>query len=151
MAPARDKLRGGRMRVILSIGVVWAVLAGFGLGPGLDGKAAARDDGPLPRAACVKLALEKKALDKGGVRKYLAMAPQKVATEFGKPVVERVRHYIALSEKVLFKCPRHILNANVGALAGRAVMPPLPVKGPHRARVRRPKRPVVPLPVKRRS
>ncbi len=151
MPPMRDEYRGSSMRVMLSVGVVWAVLTGLGMGPGLDGTAAARSDGPLSRAACVELARQKKTLDKGGVRKYLAMAPHKVETDFGKPVVERVRHYIALSEKVLFKCPRHILNANVGAVARQAVMPPLPVKGPYRARLRRPKRPLVPLPVKRQS
>ena len=143
---------GNVMRVGLGVGVMWAVLAGIGVGLGFSGAAAARSDSPLPRAACGKLVQEKKALDRGDVRKYLAMAPQIVATEFGKPVVERVRHYIALSEKVLFQCPRHVLNANIGATGrGAQVMPPLPVKGPAQARVRRPNRLLVPLPVKRQS
>ena len=140
------------MRLVLSVGVLWAALVGLGLGPGMDRMAAARGEGKLGRAECIKLALEKKALDKTDVRKYLAMAPQKVAAEFGKPFVERVRHYIALSEKVLFQCPRYVLNANVTVHSqDTSVMPPLPAKGPKRVRVRRLKQPLVPLPVKRQS
>ena len=140
------------MRLVLSVGVLSAVLVGLGLGPGMERMAAARGEGKLGRAECTKLALEKKALDKSDVRKYLAMAPQRVAAEFGKPLVERVRHYIALSEKVLFQCPRYVLNANTASLGkGSKIIPPLPVKGPLRARVRRLRRPLVPLPVKRQS
>ncbi len=143
---------GIAMRLVLSVGVLFAVLVGLGLGPGMERLAAARGDGKLGRAECTKLALEKKALDKSDVRKYLAMAPQRVAAEFGQSLVERVRHYMALSEKVLFQCPRYVLNANAVSLGDRSkVVPPLPVKGPLRARVRRLRRPLVPLPVKRRS
>lgn len=145
------------MRLVLSVGVVCAVLVGAGLVPGLTpvqfGPAEARAETSPGRAQCKKLALEKKALDKSGVRQYLAMSPEKVAAERGKPVVERVRYYIALSEKVLFQCPRYVLNANITVHAqDSSVVPPLPVKGPkRRVRVRRLKQPLVPLPVKRQS
>ena len=140
------------MRLVLSIGVLFAVLVGLGLGPGMERLASARGEGKLGRAECTKLALEKKALDKSDVRKYLEMPPQKVAAEFGRPFVERVRHYIALSEKVLFQCPSFVLNANAAPVGERAkIVPPLPAKGPLRARVRKLRRPLVPLPVKRKS
>lgn len=141
------------MRLVVSVGVVWSVLVGVGLTPGPVGSAIARAESSPGPAECKQLALEKKALDKSDVRRYLTMSPEKVAEERGKPVVERVRHYIALSEKVLFQCPRHVLNANVTLHSqDTSVVPPLPVKGPkRRVRVRRLKQPLVPLPVKRQS
>ena len=142
------------MRLVLIVGVVWAVLSGLGLGNGFDHAASARGETPLGRDACTKLALERKSLEKGGIRKYLAMQPQNVVSTYGLAVVERVRHYISLSEKVLFQCPLNVLNATAAPLASRSGMvPPLPVKGPRRrarvgVRVRAP-RLLVPLPVKR--
>ena len=68
---------GIAMRLVLSIGVLFAVLVGLGLGPGMERLAAARGEGKLGRAECIKLALEKKALDKGDVRKYLGNAAAK--------------------------------------------------------------------------
>jgi hypothetical protein len=137
------------MRCLLILGVVWAVSMSFGL----DRPASARAEPRLERAACVKLALEKKKLEKGGVEAYLAMKPQKVLSSRGRPVVAQVRHYITIREKVLFRCPRNVLNATAAPIKRRhQVKPPLPIKGPKRAVRHRPRqRLLVPLPVKRQS
>ncbi|MFY0614017.1 MAG: hypothetical protein JXQ99_20990 [Hyphomicrobiaceae bacterium] len=138
------------MRAVVFVGSLYVLLAGSGFG--VEQGAAARNDTKPGRAECKKLALEKRALDKAGMRSYLEKSPESVAAERGRPFVEQMQHYIALSETVLFKCPRHVLNANVGRLNQRsAAIPPLPVKGPFRARIRKPRRSLVPLPVKRQS
>ena len=139
------------MRCALILGGFLAVLTSSGL----DHSASARAEPRLERATCAKLALEKKKLEKGGVESYLAMKPQKVLSSRGRPVVDQVRHYISLREKVLFRCPRNVLNATAAPIGQRQqVKPPLPVKGPKRAVRLRPRprqRLLVPLPVKRRS
>ena len=138
------------MRAVLIVGTLCALFVGSG--PGVGQVAAARSAEKPGPAECKKLALEKQALDKAGMRAYLEKSPESVAAERGRSFVDRVRHYIALSETVLFKCPRYVLNANVGRSNKRsAAIPPLPVKGPFKARDRRPRRPLVPLPVKRQS
>lgn len=137
------------MRCALVFGVVWAVLTSFGL----DRPASARAEPRLDRAICTKLTLEKKKLEKAGIEAYLAMKPQKVLSARGRPVVDQVRHYISLREKVLFRCPLNVLNATAAPIGQRQrVKPPLPVKGPKRAvRLRPRQRLLVPLPVKRQS
>ncbi len=137
------------MRCVLVFGAVCAVLVGFGF----DRGASARADTPPDRATCIKLALEKDKLEKGGVDTYLAMKPQKVLSSHGRTVVDQVRHYITLRETVLFRCPRNVLNATAAPIdERRLIKPPLPVQGPKRAvRVRPRQRLLVPLPVQRQS
>lgn len=137
------------MRLVMFFCAVWAGLAGFAL----DRAAEARAEPLLGRAACVKLAREKKSLENGGVSAYLQMAPESVLSAHGRSAVEQVRQYIGLREKVLFRCPRNVLNATAAPFERRAkLQPPLPVKGPKRAvRLRKRDRSLVPLPVQRRS
>ncbi|MGI9477683.1 MAG: hypothetical protein ACR2PI_13355 [Hyphomicrobiaceae bacterium] len=137
------------MRAVLIIGTLCAWFAGAELVVGQD--AAARSEEKPGRAECRKLALEKRALDKAGMANYLAKSPESVAAQRGRSFVDSVRHYISLSETVLFKCPRYVLNANVGRSKDASAIPPLPVKGPYKARARKPRRLLVPLPVKRQS
>lgn len=145
------------MRLVLIFGLLGATLSGAAIG--LSDSSMARTSNTLGRATCTKLALETKALERGGVEKFLKMKPQNVVADHGRPVVERVRHYISLKEQVLFRCPLNVLNATAAPIADRAgIAPPLPVKGPRRrarVRSRSPRggtpRLLVPLPVKRSS
>lgn len=134
------------MRQVFFAGSVLGVMICCGIG----GAATARAEAELARPACVKLALRKKRLDNSRLRRFLAMSPEKVRSEHGRPVMERVRNYIALSEKVLFKCPPFVLNATMAPLRWRMSRPPpLPTRGPKQTRSVRPRGGLVPLPVKR--
>lgn len=137
------------MRLVTIFSFVCVCIAGFSQ----DKAAEARAEPLLGRAVCVKLALEKKGLEDTGIDAYLKQAPTAVLASQGQATVEKVRQYIGLREKVLFRCPRNVLNAAAAPIEQRAKMkPPLPAKGPKRAvRLRQPKRLVVPLPVQRRS
>ena len=85
------------------------------------------------RAQCVKMALKKTKLQKGGVRNILAMQPSAVRQQLGNPGIERVRSYIALREKVLFHCPADVLNLTATSLRQKQkFIPPLPQKRPRR-------------------
>jgi hypothetical protein len=119
-------------------------------GIGLIGVPMARGEVSLPIDICVKLAEQKEALDKGDIHQLLAMKPELVLVQHGKLVVEKVRTYIALSEKVLFQCPPNVLNGTARSLASDDdELPPLPGKGPRRAKVELPRGTLVPLPTKR--
>ena len=137
------------MRAVMIIGTLCTWFLGAELVGGQA--AAARSEAKPGRVECKKLALEKRELDKAGMAAYLAKSPESVAAERGRSFVDRVRHYITLTETVLFKCPRYVLNANIGRSKTSSAIPPLPVKGPFKARARKPRRPLVPLPVKRQS
>lgn len=116
----------------------------------LVGTAAAHSDALLERTVCVKLALEQKAMEADGIQALLALPPADIVAQRGRSIAQKVRGYIDLREKVLFQCPLHVLNATAAPLEEREkYMPPLPLKGPRRARVELPRMPLVPLPVPR--
>lgn len=141
------------MRYQTLLGVLVAVVTSLGAHTmGAHRVAAAGDDELLGRPECVQLAQRKKSLEAAGIRDTLAQRPAEVVAQHGRAAVERVQQYIALSEKVLFRCPLHVLNATAAPLEERMqYLPPLPGKGPRRARVIAPRGTIIPLPVQRRS
>ena len=118
----------------------------------LGGAVTARSQTLLDRDTCVKFAMQKKTLEDAGVRDLLQQAPADVAARQGPQVVESVKRYIALSEKVLFQCPVHVLNATAAPLEERErYLPPLPRKGPKRNAGQLLRGPLIPLPVQRQQ
>jgi hypothetical protein len=130
--------------------VVLGIIFGFVVGFGMNGASPALGEVSLPIETCMKLAEQKDAMDNSDIRQFLAMNPATVRAQHGQLVVERVRNYISLSEKVLFQCPPNVLNRTALSLEGDAdEVPPLPAKGPKRARIELPRGTLVPLPTKR--
>jgi hypothetical protein len=111
----------------------------------------AADDGMLARRDCVGLVRRVRAEEADGMREIMAQEPAQVAHERGPAFLQRVQDYIALREAVLFRCPPNVLNATAAPLEERLqAEPPLPGKGPKRARPTMQRRPgAVPLPMPR--
>jgi hypothetical protein len=123
-------LRNVHMRRLWIFSLSVALIAGGMTSGALELRA---ETAQTTRAQCVKMALKKAKLEKGGVRKILAMRPSAVRLQLGNPGIERVRSYIALREKVLFHCPADVLNLTASSLRGQQkFIPPLPQKRPRR-------------------
>jgi len=140
--------RGSLMRrlwgLVLSAGLL-CVPAGYAA------QSAETESQAPDRQQCAAFARERKKLEKSGIRQLVEMAPGDVVSQFGQDGERRVYAYIRLSERVLFQCPPHVLNANVAPIGIHVgAVPPLPRKGPRRpkTKAKRSQRLIVPLPVR---